>query len=365
MRRARLLPLLVLMALALLAPAPAARALEEVSLLTTDGTLHDLRSGTAIELGVDGAGIRPDSNLIEWASRAQDGTVTLAILPDTVSGSVKRDLQLVYDDQTGTLVLLWTEDGSYSQVRVATYAGGAWTTAWLLPSQGISKAFNPQMQITHQPVFWLDATDTPVTKTASILSIVWWEEALVGQARLATVFLDEQALDPANMPIYDLPTMTGGGGPVSYDGVPSGAYLFPALQPDGLSGAVLASFADLNAQKERVLRVQFPNNWGKPTDPDPNSTNTVNWKRRHIPIVGVSSEGPVPRMVPEAADTRSGVRTTIGRGYAPTLSWGDATSVKYTRYNGADWDPVRSITIDDTMTYEHALDLVSGMAQRN
>src|SRR5215475_8664057 len=148
MRRARLLPLVA--AVALFLGAGSARALEEVSLLTNDGTLHAIRSGTAIELGVDGPGINPYSNLVEWASKAQDGTVSVAVLPDTVSGSVKHDLQLVFDDQTGTLVLLWMEDGSYSQVRVGTYKAGAWTTAWLLPSQGISKAYNPQMQITHQ-----------------------------------------------------------------------------------------------------------------------------------------------------------------------------------------------------------------------
>jgi hypothetical protein len=365
MRRARLLPLIA--AAALFLGAGSARALEEVSLLTNDGTLHDLRSGTAIELGVDGNGIRPDSNLIEWAAKGQDGTVTMAILPDSISDSLKRNLQVVFDDQTGTLVLLWTEDGSYSQVRVGTYSAGAWKTAWLLPSQGISRAYNPRMLVTHQPVFWLDDTGTPQTKMSSILSIVWWEEALVGQARLANLFLDEQSFDPANLTIYDLPALTGGGGPVSYDGIPGGAYLYPSLQADGLSGVVLASFADLNAQKQRVLRLQYPINWGKPTDPDPDSTNSVNWKRRHIPIVGVAAEGGVPRMVPEALSTRDGVRTTIGRGYTPTLSWGnpDASSVNYTRWNGTDWDPVRSIAIDDTMTYEHALALVSGMAQRN
>src|SRR5262249_45262847 len=158
-----------------------------------------------------------------------------------------------------------------------------------------------------------------VSKTVSILSIVWWEEALIGQARLATVYLDEQNFDPSNLTVYDLPTLAGGGGPVSYDGIPGGAYLYPTIQADGLSGAVLASFADLNAQKERVLRLQFPNDWGKPTDPDPNSPNSMNWKRRHIPIVGVATQGPIARMVPEVGDTRDGVRTTIGRGYAPTL----------------------------------------------
>ena len=365
MRRARRLPLFL--TLALLAPAGIARALEEVSLLTTDGTLHVVQSGTAVELGVDGPGIRPDANLIEWSSKAQDGTVSLAIVPDTVSVSVKHHLQLAYDDQTGKLLLLWTEDRSYSQVRMGILSAGAWTTSGLLPSQGLSRAFNARMLITHQPVFWLDDSSTIVTKTTSILSVVWWEEAVVGQARMATVFLDEQNFDPENLTIYDLPRLTGGGGDVSYDGVPDGAYLFPAVQADGLSGAVLVSFADLHAQKQVVARLQFPNNWGKPSDPDPHSPNNANWKRRHVPIVGVQSDGPIARMVAKFEDTRDGVRTTIGRGYAPTLSWGDAasTSVKYTRWNGAEWEPIRSIAIDDTMTYERALELVSSMAQRN
>src|SRR5206468_1156090 len=97
--------------------------------------------------------------------------------------------------------------------------------------------------------------------------IVWWEEALIGQARLATIFLDEQNFDPAILIVYDLPILSGGpGGAVSYDGVPTGAYQFPSVQADGLSGAVLASFADLHDQRHRVLRIQFPTDYGKPSD---------------------------------------------------------------------------------------------------
>lgn len=364
MRRPGLLPRLAL-GLALALGARFACAGEQQTLLTTDGTLHVLEAGRAIDLGVDDPAIRPDANVIQWTSKAQDGTISMAILPGTASTSLKHGLQLAFDEQTATLLLLWTEDGSYSQVRVGVLSNGAWTNSGLLPDQGISMAFNPRMAVTHQAVSYLDENDNPVFKTTSILSIVWWEEALVGQARLATVFLDEQSFDPSNLTIYDLPTMTGGGGPVSYDGVPTGAYLYPSVQADGLSGAVLASFADLNAQKQRILRLQFPTDWGKPTDADPTSTASTNWKRRHIPIVGVTMEGPVARVAPNVVDTRDGVRTTIGSGYRPTLSWSDGASLKFTRLDGADWAPVRSIAIDDQMTYDRALALVTGMGERN
>ena len=358
MRRA-LLSRLAFAAACALAPSVAV-AFEEISLLTSDGTLHVLRSGTALELGAVDAATSPQATLIDWTSKAQDGTVTMAILPDTVSFFPKHGLDLAYDEQTATLLLLWTENiSAFSQIRVGVLHGGTWTNSILLPTSGISQAYNPRMLITHRTATYLDENNAPVTKTSSILSVVWWEWARFAQARYATMFLDETN-DPSALAVYDLPALIGTSGDTSTDGIADGAYLYPSLQPDGLSGSVLVSFADLHDQKFKVVRVDFPTDWGKPTDP-----NSANWKRRHIPIVGIASEGGLSLMMPDAAATRDGVRTSIGRGYAPTLSWGDATSVRYTRLNGAHWDPVRSIALDDTMTYERALDLVSGMAQRN
>jgi hypothetical protein len=347
-------------ALAFLAVAGFARASEEVSLLTSDGTLHVVTTGRAVDLGVQDPTIQPDRNVIEWTSRAQDGTLSMAVLPNSVSSNEKRGLQLAFDDQTQNLLLLWTEDTVFGQVHVGVLHNGTWTNSGLLPTQGISLSYNPKMTITHQPVTYLDEHDNPVSKTSSMLAIVWWEDALIGQARLANLFLDEENFDTAELAVYDLPALTGGGGDVSYDGVPTGAYVFPSIQPDGLTGAVLVSYADLHDQKQRVLRVEFPRDYGKPSDP-----NSVNWKRRHAPIVGIAMEGPIARVAPNVADTADGVRTTIGAGYRPTLSWSDGTSLRFTRLDGADWAPVRSIAIDDQMTYEKALSLVTGMGGRN
>lgn len=360
MRRHRLLARLFLAA-TFVALSGMRLAAEEQSLMTTDGTLHVVSTGRAIDLGIQDANIPPERYLIEWTAKAQDGTISMAILPHTISSNGKRDLQLAFDEQTGTLVLLWTEDVAYSDVHVGVLRNGVWTNSGLLPTQGIALASNPKMVITHRGVTYLDEKDNPVSKTSSILSIVWWEDALIGQARLANVFLDEQSFDTANLTVYDLPTLSGGGGDVSYDGIPSGAYAFPNLQPDGLTGSVLVSYADLHDQTQRVARIDFPTDIGKPSD-----AASLNWKRRHIPIYGVAAAGPIARMTPNVADVPDGgIGTSIGSGYWPTFYWRDQDGLKFTRLGPGDWSPLRSIAIDDQMTYEKALDLVKKMGERN
>ena len=352
---------LVLLAAALLALPRAGSALEETSLLTSDGTLHVLRTGTAIDLGVTDEHISPSQTLVEWSARAQDGTVSMAILPQTISYSAKHGLDLAYDEQTATLLVLWTEDvAPFSEIRVGVLRGGAWTNSLLLPSAGISRAYNPQMLVTHQVETYLDDKSQPATRTSSILSIVWWEEAQSAQARYATLFLDETNFDPTALSIYDMPALLGTSGQTPTLNVPTGAFLYPSLQADGLSGSVLVGFSDLHDQAYKVARIQFPQDWGQPSD-----ATSLNWKRRHIPIVGIAAEGPLPLMTPNASDTTNGIQTLIGSGYTPTLVWSDATSLHYSRLDGPAWAPVHSIGIDDDMTYDKALGLIKGMGQRN
>ena len=70
-------------------------------------------------------------------------------------------------------------------------------------------------------------------------------------------------------------------------------------------------------------------------------------------------------MTPTLAGLADGVRTTIGTGYRPTLSWREGDALKFSRLDGADWTPVRSIAIDDSMSYDRALALVTSMGERN
>lgn len=358
MKRANPFRLLAALALALGVSALASpAAAEEKSLLSADGTLYQVEAGLAADLGVAGADLEPDDYVIEWAARRQDGTVRVGIVPGTQNFNVKRNLDLAFDEASQSLLLLWKEEVTPLNVlQLGILRDGDWTTSTLLPNLGFSKAFNPQMRLSHSTVRWNDADGRPVTHNRSILSIVWWEESQYALARYAPIFLDEDGFDLSKIAVYDLPLLVGPSGPTTYGDAPSAAYLFPSLHSDGPSGAILASFADLHTKKNVVVRITFPTDLGNPVE------GNVTWMRRHIPIVGVVGESP---LAPTAPVRVSSMGTTIGSSYRPTFHWRDGNRLLYTRYDGREWASPKAIPLDETMSYERALALVVSMATSN
>ena len=335
------------------APAP---AYEEKSILSPDGTLFVIRSGSATDLGVVGGNLGPSDKLIEWSSRSQDGKVEAGIIPGTVNADVKHNLDIAYDEPSDSLVLLWNEELTVLNVlRLGIYRNGAWSVGNLLPNLGMAHAYNPQMLLSHLSVKLQDPSGNTITRTRTLLSVIWWEEAQYAQARYAPLFLDDDQ-DASDVQVYDLPALIGSGGPTPSAGRSTGSYMFPSLQLEGMSGAVLASFADLSANRHYVIRVNFPTDLGRPT-PD-NAT----WMRRRIPVVGVASDSPIADGVPIFV---SDIKTLIGFAYRPTLAWNTGTAVGYTRFDGRGWSAVRTIALSDSMTADRAMRLVQEMATRN
>ncbi|HEY6066484.1 MAG TPA: hypothetical protein VIY96_10025 [Thermoanaerobaculia bacterium] len=353
----RLLAPLLLAAAALLAGFASPAAAEEKSLLAADGTLYEVRAGTAADLGIADGSLAPDDFLIEWTARHQDGSVRVGIVPNTVGHNVKRNLDLAFDESSSQLLLLWKEEVTpLSVLQLGVLRNGTWRTSVLLPNLGFAKAFNPQMRLSHSTVRWIEG-GRPLSRERSILSIIWWEEAQYAQARYAPIFLDEENLDATNVTVYDLATLTGGGGgETTYEDVPPGAYLFPSLHTDGPGGAILASYADLHDQKNVVVRITFPSDLGIP------GSNNITWMRRHIPIVGVVGDSPIAGTAPVRVTS---VGTTLGTGYRPTFYWRDADRLLYTRYDGHQWASVKAIALSETMSYERAVALVIDMAASN
>ncbi|HKF45462.1 MAG TPA: hypothetical protein VKG01_20390 [Thermoanaerobaculia bacterium] len=335
------------------APAP---AYEEKSILSPDGTLYVIRSGSATDLGVVGGNLGPSDKLIEWTSRSQDGQIQAGIIPGTVNADVKHNLDIAYDEPSDSLVLLWNEELTVLNVlRLGVYRNGTWSVGNLLPNLGMAHAYNPQMLLSHLSVNMVDPSGNAITKTRTLLSVIWWEEAQYAQARYAPIFLDDDQ-DPGDVQVYDLPALIGSGGSTPTAGRSTGAYMFPALQVDGMSGSLLASFADLSAGRHYVIRVSFPTELGRP-GPD-NAT----WMRRRIPVVGVASDNPIGDVGPIVIGD---VKTLIGFAYRPTLAWNTGTAIGYTRFDGKAWSSVRTIQLSDTMTADRAMRLVQEMATRN
>ncbi len=348
-----------LLATALLFASAGARA-EEKSLLAPDGTVYTVRSGTAGDLAVSGPGIRPDDNLIEWTSLAQDGKRALGVIPNTTSHNPKLNLDLGFDEQSASLVLLWKEELSVLNVlHLGVFKQGVWKQLDLLPNLGFAHAYNPRMLLSHQVVHWIDENGKDAWKTRSLLSVIWWEESQYAQARYAPIFLDEDT-SANDVPVYDLPSMVGGGGaPTSYDEVPSGAYLYPSLQLEGPGGAILASFADLASKRQYVARIAFPTDLGTA---GPSMKTSL---RRRIPVVGITMQGPVAMNLP--SEVSSPVLTIVGPTYNPTLIWSQEKSVKFIRYDvvSGKWSAPRAIAVTEAMSVEKAMQLVQEMATKN
>jgi hypothetical protein len=336
--------------------APPKPVIPKKTLLTTDGTLWGVRTGTLGDLG-DDVGLDPATFAVEWSSVSQDGTKQQGILAGSTSGNPKTSLDLTFDEPTGSFVVLWREDAPIlSQLHLAVLQAGEWSTVDLVPNMAFPQAFNPQMLLSHQIVTTTNDKGTKTSKSRSILSIIWWEEAVVAQARYAPIFLDEP-ISTATQQVYDLPATIGGGGPTTYDGIPASAYMYPALHLSGPGGGILASFTDLSVQKQYVVRIDYPTQLGNPAD-----GNNLVWQRRRIPVVGVTVAGPLDRALPETAQ----VGTLIGSSYNPTLYWkDDTTAVRYTRFDGKNWSAVRTIPLSDSLSYDAALRLLEAMAARN
>ncbi|MCA1582756.1 MAG: hypothetical protein LC796_15465 [Acidobacteria bacterium] len=359
MKSPRVLAASLLALAALLLASGSARA-EEKSLLAPDGTVYTVRSGIAADLGVTGSGIRPDDNLIEWTSLAQDGKRALGIIPNTTSHNSKLNLDLAFDEQSSSLVLLWKEELSVLNVlHLGVFRQGAWKQLDLLPNLGFAHAYNPRMLLSHQVVHWIDENGKDAWKTRSLLSVIWWEESQYAQARYAPIFLDEDT-SANDVPVYDLPSTVGGGGaPTSYDDLPPGAYLYPSLQLEGPGGAILASFADLASKKQYVVRIAFPTDLGTS---GPNSKSTL---RRRIPVVGITMQGPVATNLP--SELSSPIVTIVGPTYNPTLIWSEVGAVRFIRYDAAaaKWSAPRAIALTDEMSENKAMQLVQEMATKN
>lgn len=333
------------------------------TLVTTDGTLYEARSGTVADLGITNLNLDPGTFVIEWASRTQDGTQNRGVLQGSPSRNPKTSLDLTFDEPTGSFVILWRENAAIiNQLRLAIMRSGVWSFADLVPNIGFPQAFNPQMLLSRQTVTTTDDKGNTVASNRSILSVIWWEEAQYAQARYAPIFLDED-ISTSAVKVYDLPTLLGGGGPMAFDDVPSAAYMYPALQLEGPGGAILASFADLASKKHYVVRIDYPTSLGNPAD----KKNLV-WERRRIPVVGIAAAGPIAfrRLVEGSAmPDKAPVGTIIGSSYNPTLYWNDGTAVRYVRFDGQSWSDARALALGDSLTYEKAQRLLEAMAARN
>jgi hypothetical protein len=194
---------------------------------------------------------------------------TVEVVGGTVDALLKFGESLEYDDSTQTVFVIYTSlqvQGFFADIHVAMRRDGSWSVGRFLPNPGLYFSVNPRILVTRQAYTDFDSLGEPVTKTRSILSLVWWEESAYSQARYAALFIEDGALKLDDVVALNLNELTGSGGPTDNRGLPTSSYMYPALQQDQeADGGVVVSFANLAARTQQVLRLGFPNDYTKPT----------------------------------------------------------------------------------------------------
>ena len=337
-----------LMALAIAAAATA----EEKSLLTPDGTLYHVQSGLYRSFEPEGTAAQPNDIVIRWDSRDQAGVVLSGVIPGTDNADPKDQFDMAYDSVSRSLVLVWNDRLQViNSIQFAILQKGIWTQSQLIPSAMFSFASHPQILITHQTVQDMDVNQTEYDSVRSIISVIWWEGSIRPRARFAPIFVENGNFDLADIQIYDLPELAGSQTVAGSGILDNPLFEAPALQQDGLSSTILATFADVATSTLQVLRITFPSDFRRVIDP---------MHGRHVVVILGHGSSPILSAVPPNPAL---LGTVVGSSYQPTVYWqSDPGSVNFASTDGTTWTDTRSLPLTRSLTTDAAVTLIRRMA---
>jgi hypothetical protein len=349
------------LAAALLAGAVAApRANADSALLTRGGSLYEVfptSYGQVIKTTDESAARTP---VLALRTTTPDGDSRVEIVEGTFDTRVETSESIEFDETTQTLFVVYTQfQGLMSDLHFAVRRDGKWIEKWIAPNVGLYLSLNPRLVVTRQHYVDFDGNGGTVAKSRSILSLIWWEESGVSQARYAALFVEDGALDLDNPVVVNLNDLAGASGTTDAHGLPISSYQFPAIQRDPTTnGGVLVSFANLVSSRHEVFRVTFPDDLTKLSGGEGKQ-----FARGRVPIGGRVNNGSIPGKI----DTTSTVSTVLSPSGVPTFYWEESSgSGRLFRYVRGD-DPdggILSLSLRDDFNGDRARLLLRDMTEK-
>lgn len=355
---------LLLAAAGLVAALFAARpALADSAVLTKSGTLYEVFSARYGDV-VAGASGTADARIPVLALRTtpSNGSPTLEIVDGTLDSNEEDSASIEYDEATGTIFVVYDKyQGLMADLHLVVRRGGRWLEQNILPNPGLYLSINPKLLITRQKFTDLDRFGNPITKSRSIVSVIWWEESGVSQARYACLFVEDGVLRLDTVTAYNLNEFTGAPGPTMAAGLPFSSYQFPALQRDvTTNGGFLVSFANLANQTQTTVRITFPDDIRLLIPPGATTVTQDAYARAHIPVGRQLGAVAIPLKI----DVLSPVGTAISSGGVPTFFWTEGDRFRFLRGDAAPEENPTVIPLRGDFGPDRALSLVRDMIEK-
>ena len=342
---------------------PCANRAEAASaVLTKDGTLYEVFPTSYGDV-IPGANAS-DATLRVLALRTTPpgGRPAVEVVGGTANEFYKLEASIEFDEATQSVFIVYSRvRGFFSDVLVTIRRDGAWVDGSFLPNPGLYISLSPQLLVTRQTYTDADADGQPLTKSRTILSIVWWEESGTAQARYAAVFIEDGSLRLDDVTAWNLNELNGAAGPTDNSGLPLSSYVHPGLQRDaGTNGGVLVSFANLAVRKEQVIRLAFPDNLPKLVPPDGlTPAQRTSFARGHTPIGRSFTETQLPTQIDVSFQTQVG--TIISPTGVPTFCWSSDAGLSYLLGGSS---TVVTIPVRPDFPVDRALAVVRDMSER-
>jgi hypothetical protein len=338
------------------------RAEASPAVLAKDGTLYEVFPTSYGDV-INGANAS-DAALRVLALRTTPpgGNPAVEVVGGTVNDFFKLEASIEFDEVTQSVFIVYSRvRGFFSDVQVTIRRDGSWVDGTFLPNPGLYISVSPQLLVTRQAYTDADADGQPLTKSRTILSIVWWEESGAAQARYAAVFIEDGSLRLDDVTAWNLNELNGSAGPTDSSGLPPSSYAHPGLQRDaGTNGGVLVSFANLAAHKQQVIRLAFPDNLPRLVPPDGlTPAQRGSFVRGHTPIGRSFTETPLPRQINLPFQTQVG--TIISPAGVPTFYWSLDTGLSYLR---GDSSTILTIPFRPDFSVDRALAVVRDMSEK-
>jgi hypothetical protein len=344
----------------------ASRTDAATAVLSKDGTLYEVYPATYGTVVQTTDGNLASQSVLALRITPPGGVATTEIVSGTGDRYDEIAESIAFEDTTQTVFVVYTRlQGFFSSVRVAIRRAGAWADGSFLPNLGYYISMNPAMVVARQSYLDTDASGQPVQKTRSIVSIVWWEETSLSQARYAALFVEDGVLAVDGFQAYNLNELAGASGPTDTVGIPASAYMWPSVQRDpGSNGGVIVSFANLSARTQQVLRLGFPDNYTTPatsTAPATPSTGGRAANSRTTPIGRSLQSFALPMTIdlPYAL----AVGTIISPTGLPTYFWSTGSSLLYLRGDATSL-PAVAIPLRPDFGVDRAFSVLRDLSER-
>jgi hypothetical protein len=350
-------PALVLAAVLVLA---AGTALAGSAVLTKSGTLYEVYPATYGQVAGDAAGGSASLPVLALRTTPSGGAPTVQIVDGTLDSDIEGSESIEFEEETQTVFLVFTKEQSlFKGVNVALLRDGQWSAQLLLPTTGFTLGMNPKMVLTRQQYVDISSTDPTQTieKWRSIVSVTWWEEGPLSQAKFSALFVEDGALNRDAITSYNLNDLAGATGPTSEAGLAPASYSFPAVQRGYAGdGSVLVSFANLSTLQQTVVSISFP----VTLDAGPGVSGPVAYSR-HRPIISMVRGGDLPG---GAVGMAYSLGTVISPSGACTFWWIEGSTMKILPGSAAKDATPFEIPLRPDFSVDKALSVVREMAEK-